>query len=84
MNVINYVKASKTQRLNWFGHINKMSETDILKKMYKWKPFAGRPVEREDDVRNDLKKMKLKKGQNNSKIALNERTLLRRPRLPQL
>jgi hypothetical protein len=58
-NIINYVKA---QRLSWFGH--RMPETSIIKKMYKWKPFTGRPVGRpksrwEDDVRYDLKKMKI-------------------------
>ena len=62
-NVINYVKA---QRLSWFGHINRMPETSIVKRVHKWKPFtgtaAGRPRSRwEDDVRNDLKKMKLMK-----------------------
>ena len=62
-NIINYVKA---QRLSWFGHINRMPETGIVKKIHKWKPFTGRPVGRtksrwEDDVRNDLKRMKLKK-----------------------
>jgi hypothetical protein len=41
-----------------------MPETSILKKIYKWKPFTGRPVgwpksRWEDDVSNDLKKMKL-------------------------
>ena len=60
-NTINYVKA---QRLSWFGHINRMSETSIVKKTHKWKPFTGRPVGRpksrwEDDVRNDLKTTKL-------------------------
>jgi len=60
-NIINYVKA---QRLSWFGHINRMAETSIVKKIQKWKPFTGRPVgrpksRREDDVRNDPKKMKL-------------------------
>jgi hypothetical protein len=35
-----------------------------VKKIYKWKPFTGRPVGRpksrwEDDVRNGLKKMKI-------------------------
>jgi len=59
-NIINYVKA---QRLSWFGHINRMAETSIVKKIHKWKQFTGRPVGRpksrwEDDVRNDLKKMK--------------------------
>ena len=58
-NVINYVKA---QRLSWFGHINRMPETSIVKRIYKWKPFTGRRKSRwEDDVRNDLKKMKLMK-----------------------
>ena len=57
-NIINYAKA---QRLSWFGHTNRMPETGIVKRMYKWKPFTGRPAGRpksrwEDDVRNDLKK----------------------------
>jgi len=41
-----------------------MPGTSIVKKIHKWKTFTGRPVGRpkswwEDDVRNDLKKMKL-------------------------
>jgi len=41
-----------------------MPETSIVKKIHKWKPFTGRPAGRpksrwEDNVRNDLKKMKL-------------------------
>jgi hypothetical protein len=41
-----------------------MAETNIVNKIYKWKPFTRRPVGRpksrwEDDIRNDLKKMKL-------------------------
>jgi len=41
-----------------------MTETSVVKKIHKWKPFTGRPVGRpmsrwEDDVRNDPKKMKL-------------------------
>jgi len=41
-----------------------MPETSIVKRIPKWKPFTGRPAGRsrwEDDVRNDLKKMKLMK-----------------------
>jgi len=43
-----------------------MPETSIVKRIDKWKPFAGRPAGRpksrwEDDVRNGLKKMKLVK-----------------------
>jgi len=60
-NIINYVKA---QRLSWFGHTNRMPETSIVKRIHKWKPFTGRPAGSpksrwEDDVSNDLKKMKL-------------------------
>jgi len=41
-----------------------MPETNIVKKINKWKPFTGRPIGRpksrwEDDVRNELKKMKI-------------------------
>ena len=59
-NIINYVKS---QQLSWFGHINRMPETSIVKRIDKWKPFTGRPAGRpksrlDDDVRNDLKKMK--------------------------
>jgi hypothetical protein len=50
--------------MSWFGHINIMPETSIVKKMHKWRPITERPVGRpkspwEDDVRNDLKKMKI-------------------------
>jgi hypothetical protein len=38
-NVLNYVTA---QRLSWFRHINRMPETGIVKKIYKWKPFTRR------------------------------------------
>ena len=61
-NIINCVKA---QRSGWFGHINRMPETGTVKRIHKWKPFTGRPAgkskSRWDDVKNDLKKMKLMK-----------------------
>jgi len=60
---INYVKG---QRLSRFGHTNRMPETGTVKRIHRWKPFTGRPAgrpksRREDDVRSDLKKMKLMK-----------------------
>jgi len=62
-NIINYVKA---QRLSWYGRIHRKPETSMVKKIYKWQPQITRPVGRhkhrwEDDVRNDLRKMKLPK-----------------------
>ena len=43
-----------------------MPKTSIVKRIHKWEPFTGRPAGKpksrwEDDVRNDLKKMKLMK-----------------------
>jgi len=40
-NIINYVKS---QRLSWFGHINRMAKTSTVKRIHKWKPFTGRPA----------------------------------------
>ena len=31
----------KSQRLSWFGHINRKPESIILKKIYKWQPFTN-------------------------------------------
>ena len=61
--IVNYVRS---QRLSWFGHINRMAESSIVNKIYKWHPFTNRPVGRpksglEDDVKNDLKKLKVVK-----------------------
>jgi len=60
----NITSNVEAQRLSWSGHINRMPETSIVKRIHKWKSFAGRPAGRpksrwDDDVRNDLKKMKL-------------------------
>jgi hypothetical protein len=60
-NVINYIKA---QRLSWFGHLHRMPEERMVKKVYKWKPMLSRPLGRpkdrwEDDIRNDTKKLKI-------------------------
>ena len=62
-NVINYVKD---QRLSCFGHVHRKPETSIVRKIYKWQPYVTRPAERpkhrwDDDVRNDLRRMKLLK-----------------------
>ena len=60
---INYVKS---QRLSWFGHTNRMPESSVVKKIYKWQPFTNRPVGRpkygwKDDGKNGLKKLKVVK-----------------------
>jgi hypothetical protein len=34
-NIVNYIKA---QRLSWFGHVQRMSDTRKVKKIFNWKP----------------------------------------------
>jgi hypothetical protein len=36
-NIINYIKA---QRLSWFGHVQRMSDTRTVKKIFNWKPLT--------------------------------------------
>jgi hypothetical protein len=60
-NIINYAKA---QRLTWLGHIHRMSDDRMVKKVYEWTPMStrslGRPKNRwEDDVKNDVKSMRI-------------------------
>jgi hypothetical protein len=38
-NIINYIKA---QRLIWFGHVQRMSDTRTVKKIFNWKPLTKR------------------------------------------
>ena len=61
-NIINHIKA---QRLSWFGHLHQMPEERMVKRVYKWKPMLTRPLGRprnrwEDDIINDMKKLKIK------------------------
>jgi heme oxygenase len=60
--ITNYIKA---QRLSWFGHLHRMLEERVVKKIYKWKPMLTRPLGRpknrwENYIRNDMKKVKIK------------------------
>jgi hypothetical protein len=60
-NIINFIRA---QRLGWLGHIERMQETVIVKAIYSWKSISRRPIGRpkirwEDDVRKDIRKLKV-------------------------
>jgi len=59
--VINHIKA---QRLAWFGHVNRMPDNSMVKKVYEWSPALtrslGRPKNRrKDDVKSDITNMKI-------------------------
>ncbi|PSN54457.1 hypothetical protein C0J52_06683 [Blattella germanica] len=57
-NIINHIKD---QRLCWFGHIQRIQEDKITKRMYKWKPTASRTFKNrwEDDIMKDIKRLKI-------------------------
>ena len=48
--IINYIKS---QRLGWFGHVYRMPDGRMVKKVYEWKPMAtrslGRPKNRTEN-----------------------------------
>jgi hypothetical protein len=61
-NIINQIKS---QRLSWFGHLHRMPEEGMVKRVYNWKPMLTLPLGRtknrwKDDIINDMKKMKIK------------------------
>jgi len=59
-NIINFARA---QRLGWYGHIERMQDTRIVKAIHAWKPISNRPMERpkirwEDDVKKYIQRLK--------------------------
>ena len=58
-NIIGFIKK---QRLNWLGHVERMTEDNNVKKIKRWKPMSKRPIGRpklrwEDDVLEDIRNM---------------------------
>jgi len=60
-NIFNYIKA---QRLSWLGHVQRLPETRVAKKIFKWNPLTtsprGRPKYRWEDIIQVLGQMKIK------------------------
>jgi hypothetical protein len=61
-NIVNYIKA---QRLSWFGHVQRMSDSRTVKKRFNWKPLTkrsqGRPKYRwEVNIKQDIWQMMIK------------------------
>ena len=42
-NIINFARA---QRLGWYGHIERMRDTRMVKAIHAWKPISKRPMGR--------------------------------------
>jgi len=60
-NIINFARV---QRLGWYGHIEKMQETRMVKTIHAWKPISNRPMGRpkirwEDGVKKDTQRLKV-------------------------
>ena len=60
-NIINFARV---QRLGWYGHIERMQETRMVKAIPAWKPISKRPMGRpkirwEDDVKKDIQRLKV-------------------------
>ena len=60
-NITNYIKA---QRIAWFGHVHRMPDKSMVRKVYVWSPALtrslGRPKNRwEDDVKSDITRVKI-------------------------
>jgi len=60
-NTINFAGA---QRLRWYGHMERMQETRMVKAIHSWKPISKRPTGRpkirwEGDIKKDIQKLKV-------------------------
>jgi len=60
-NIIGFIKK---QRLNWLGHVERMTKDNNVHKIKRWKPMSERPIGRpktrwEDDVLEDIKSINI-------------------------
>ena len=60
-NIINFARA---QRLGWYGHIERMQDTRLVKAIHALKPISKGPMERPkirwvDDVKKDIQRLKV-------------------------
>jgi hypothetical protein len=66
------VRFIKTRRIKWLGHIQRMDRARQTRKLLDWKPMGirlvGRPRQRwQEDVMEDLQKLKIKKWKETAK-----------------
>jgi len=63
---LKYFYVEKIHRIKWLGHIQGMDQATPTNQLLDWRPMATRPVGRprqrwQEDVMEDLKKLKVKK-----------------------
>ena len=62
--IIKHKNFARAQRLGWYGHVERMQETRMIKAIHSWKPISRRPTVRpkirwEDDVKKDIQRLKV-------------------------
>ena len=77
------MRSIKAQRIKWLGHIQRMDRARPTGKLLDWRPVGTRPVGRprqrwQEDVMEDLKKLKVKNGRQLRIEELAETWLTRR------
>jgi hypothetical protein len=77
------VRFIKAQRIKWLGHIQRMDQARLTGKLLDWKPMGTRPVEKprqrwQEDVMEDLKKLKVKNWKETAKDRRTWRDLAER------
>jgi hypothetical protein len=82
------VRFIKVQRIKWLGHIQIMDRARPTGKLLDWKPMGTRPVGRprqrwQEDVIEDLKKLKIKNWKEASKDRRTWRDLAEKGKTPQ-
>jgi hypothetical protein len=60
-NIIGFIKK---QRMNWLGHVERMTEDNNVRQIKRWKPMSKRPIGRPklrwEDVLDDIKSMNVR------------------------
>ena len=77
------VRLIKAQRIKWLGHIQRMDQERLTRKLLDWKTMKTRPLGRprqrwQEDVMEDFKKLKIKTGRKELRTEELGETWLRR------
>jgi hypothetical protein len=81
--IVRYIKA---HRIKWLGHIQRMDRARPTGKLLDWRPMGSRPVGRprqrwQEDVMEDLKKLKVKNWKKTAKGRRTWRDLVEKAKI---